>query len=533
MESGRWPLMIKIMKKLFVFHPFGFAVFPILFIYVHNPAGISPGEIIIPLGIVIGFAGAATLLLRFFVASHHKRALTQSTFLLLLFSYGHAVRAIRRLGFPDGFKIGPEGAVFALWCILFAMLTYLGLRTRRNLQPVTKILNIIALLLVAMQVIVGGNMLLSAPPVTETRPIVYPHLPLTAKLPDIYYIIVDGYARGDVLREIYDYDNREFLSFLRARGFYVADRSKANYCQTPLSMGSSLNLDYLQKLMTFDKTSHDRQPLVWLLHNNSVFKFLRHYGYSIVAFASGYVYTEFVTADYYLTPGMTLSELDNAILSTTPIPFIMRLGKTQYDFHRERMNYILNKLPHVNEGTSPRMIMAHIAIPHPPFVFGPNGEPVARKRLFNFSDGSHYYNEGGTPAEYLQGYRNQLSYLDRRLRTMITKLLDTAGKEDPPIIILQADHGPGLHLDWDWMPATDLKERMSILNAYYFPYLKDNPLYPEITPVNTFRILFNKYFGTNYPLLPDRNYFSIINRPYHFFEVTNPDSLPPYPGDMR
>ena len=83
------------------------------------------------------------------------------------------------------------------------------------------------------------------------------------------------------------------------------------------------------------------------------------------------------------------------------------------------------------------------------------------------------------------------------------------------------------------MPATDLKERMSILNAYYFPDLKDNPLYPEITPVNTFRVLFNEYFGANYPLLPDRNFFSIINRPYHFFEVTNPDSLPPYPGDMR
>jgi hypothetical protein len=33
-------------------------------------------------------------------------------------------------------------------------------------------------------------------------------------------------------------------------------------------------------------------------------------------------------------------------------------------------------------------------------------------------------------------------------------------------------------------------------------------IYPTITPVNTFRLIFNIYFGGNYPLLEDKSYFS-------------------------
>src|SRR5215211_254514 len=63
--------------------------------------------------------------------------------------------------------------------------------------------------------------------------------------PDIYYIILDGYGRQDVLEEVYGYRNEEFLSYLRSRGFFVADEAHSNYIQTPLSLSSSLNFDYI------------------------------------------------------------------------------------------------------------------------------------------------------------------------------------------------------------------------------------------------------------------------------------------------
>ncbi|HSQ38856.1 MAG TPA: hypothetical protein VLM78_01750 [Anaerolineales bacterium] len=61
------------------------------------------------------------------------------------------------------------------------------------------------------------------------------------------------------------------------------------------------------------------------------------------------------------------------------------------------------------------------------------------------------------------------------------------------------------------------ERRLSILNAYYLPNHAD-AVSESITPVNTFRIVFNLYLGGNFELLPDESFFSPV--PYHFdFEL--------------
>jgi hypothetical protein len=86
-------------------------------------------------------------------------------------------------------------------------------------------------------------------------------------------------------------------------------------------------------------------------------------------------------------------------------------------------------------------------------------------------------------------------------------------------VILQGDHGPGLHLDWNDPEATDTNERTAILNAYRVPGLDDRRLWPTITPVNSFRVLFNELFGASYAVLPDRSYYSSWRAPYDFIPV--------------
>jgi len=46
-------------------------------------------------------------------------------------------------------------------------------------------------------------------------------------------------------------------------------------------------------------------------------------------------------------------------------------------------------------------------------------------------------------------------------------------------------------------------------------------LYPTIPPVNSFRIVFNTYFGTHLPLLEDINYFSDRYKRYDFSVIPN------------
>jgi hypothetical protein len=105
---------------------------------------------------------------------------------------------------------------------------------------------------------------------------------------------------------------------------------------------------------------------------------------------------------------------------------------------------------------------------------------------------------------YKEGYKNQLQYINTRLMASIDTIL---ANNKNPIIILQGDHGPRLLADWEKPDETCWKECYSILNAYHLPVNGTDKLYNSITPVNTFRIILNRYFGTSYTLLEDRSYF--------------------------
>ncbi|MCK4314372.1 MAG: hypothetical protein KAX24_01240, partial [Anaerolineae bacterium] len=123
--------------------------------------------------------------------------------------------------------------------------------------------------------------------------------------------------------------------------------------------------------------------------------------------------------------------------------------------------------------------------------------------------------------EFIEGYKNQLIFVNRRLQNAIDEILPRAS--DLPIIIIQSDHGPDAKLDYGgWrIEKTYLPERMSIFNAYYFPDQNYEALYESITPVNTFRVIFNNYFGADYELLGDRSYFASWSHPYLFTDVTD------------
>ena len=115
------------------------------------------------------------------------------------------------------------------------------------------------------------------------------HVPSGTEPPDIYYIIVDGYAREDVLMELYDYDNSEFIDFLEHEGFYVAEKSRSNYNQTDLSLSSSLNMTYLDFIPeTRGADARNRTPLAELLKENQVIDFLRLQSYEVITFNTGY-----------------------------------------------------------------------------------------------------------------------------------------------------------------------------------------------------------------------------------------------------
>jgi hypothetical protein len=190
--------------------------------------------------------------------------------------------------------------------------------------------------------------------------------------------------------------------------------------------------------------------------------------------------------------------------------------RPSYETHRNRTLNIFDHLAEVNQQDGDYLVLAHIVAPHPPFVFGPDGERMPHEGSFTMHDGSNF---PGTQAEYIRNYRDQVQFISTQMLQAIDEILASA--ETPPIIILQADHGPGAYLNWDDIHSTDLDERFAILNAIYLPGENLVALPSNLSPVNTFRFVFNAYFSTDFHLLPDRSFFSSFETPYDLIEVTD------------
>ena len=89
----------------------------------------------------------------------------------------------------------------------------------------------------------------------------------------------------------------------------------------------------------------------------------------------------------------------------------------------------------------------------------------------------------------------------------------------PLVIIIESDHGPGSGLDYASIQGSDTQERLGILTAIYFSDGDYRSLSGNLSAVNTFRHVFNKYFGSDLDILPHRSFFSTWKMPYAFVAV--------------
>jgi hypothetical protein len=168
-------------------------------------------------------------------------------------------------------------------------------------------------------------------------------------------------------------------------------------------------------------------------------------------------------------------------------------------------------------------VFCHIVCPHPPFVFGAHGEKTEPQGYFTMTEGGVFQtvDREKVRREYVEKYRAQLEFVNAKAETAVERIL--AAPPQPPVIILQGDHGPGSVLNWNDPEPEDLVERFAILNAYHIP--KRAGLLPEsITPVNSFRLLFDRLFGADYGVLANKSWFSTIAKPWRFYDADNPSA---------
>lgn len=513
------------MKRTLPIYLLLFCLFPLLSLYAHNINELSQEDLLYPAAFIAG----VTLLLWAICARGFRDAGKSGAFVSFLFiwffAYGHIENLMQQTPLKAAIMHQPMWILIP-WAVVLAVVLIFIARSRWSSASLTPLLNLVSIALVVTPIFRIATQEFARMQHDGSAPdlIVGENQTRKQTLPDIFYIVLDGYARADTLKDVYRYDNTSFLDFLRSRDFQIAGRSCTNYCQTLLSLASTLNYEYLDEVLgsKITQSSHDRLPLKEAISNNKVISLLKQHGYTTIALATGYDWSKMRGADMMIDEYSGLSSFNNLLLSLTPLSLLHTghadTNSKNYASHRKAVLFPLNCLSRMTRIDPPIFVYSHILAPHPPFVFTRDGKSRNPQRKFSIADASDYRRSGGTEKEYLNDYREQLIFLNGKVKIMIANII--AGSTRPTIIILQSDHGPGSHLAWDSPDPSATKERMRNLCAIRFPPGTGITIPDEITPVNTFRIIFNQYFGMDMPLLENRSYYSSFKLPYTFNDVT-------------
>lgn len=511
-----------------ILHPFLFSINFVLYFFTKNRDLVPLNDFIRPFVVVLIFSVVLIFVIRSITKDWYRAGVLSTLFIVLILYFGTFHRFIF-INVDKGFTFSYRLMFFLLFCLLVYILgsNHFWRILILHKYILTNFLNIVAIVVVIIPTYVLIRLPTYASNNKQALEIQNPgsnvsNRILNDNLPDIYYIVVDGYTGDDILQDVFGLDNSDFYRFLDVNGFFIAEDSKSNYIQTSLSLASSLNMQYLDKYSYLTPESNNREALDDLIRKSRVRDFLEENGYKIITLESGYSSTDIIDSDLFLTRYWRgLNPFESFLLSMTPMQFLvevfdLNIPLPTYRTHRERVLYIFDALAELHEIPSPKFIFAHIIAPHPPFVFDREGNAKEPNRPYFIGDGDAFY---GEIEEYLHGYPEELIFINSLLENTITTILEKSAP--PPIIILQADHGSGALLDFQSVDNSCLSERLSILNAYYLPGNKMDKLYSTVTPVNSFRIVFDTYFSSNLGLLKDRSYFSTWDRPYDFIDVSD------------
>jgi hypothetical protein len=543
--------------KRIALYPFLLAAIPILAIYQHNMLEVPGFDLVRPLFVACLLTalalGLAALLLRRGHGIPLLAALMVTTLYVypLLFSALHAV-------WPQQTRPLYVLPLWGLLSLLFAGGGFLLLRrTEQRLAGLTKALHYFAVVLCGLIVLTGAWHLRTSTRVAEQaghKRVVAekPAEPSDAwvqqtlatrdparqfagrTLPDIYYIILDGYPRGDILQTRFNYNNHEFLDWLRSKGFFVAEESHSNYSWTHLSLSATLNAEYLQTLLpagygTNAPAEYRQRYQFFVAHlgpayilSNRVSRALQSVGYTINSLDTGYAVTRNLQLSWKQVLLGPVTQFEWTLLRKTALGPLVELAAARLaPAGQAPLNgnvRLLRALPGLAQVRGPKFVVFYVGAPHPPFCFDEHGGSITAHPVY---DASPWLCDGRKLpgfADFMRaGYPRNVAGLNVHVRESLNALLRATGGRS--VIIMQSDHGS--HMGTDPLSAehTDAPERFGVLNAIYFPPgVERAGLDPGMSSVNTFRVVLNRVLGCTLPMLEDHAWFSTGD--LNFTEVT-------------
>lgn len=319
--------------------------------------------------------------------------------------------------------------------------------------------------------------------------------------PDIYYIILDEFAGFQAMREYWGYHEVDgFVSFLEDRGFFVAEESHGSSTDTLHQMATRLNYQ------EYPLGDEHIQTYFNDIADNRAMRYLKSRGYTTVVFDEtnmGYPSSRSILADYVYEYGSSsipqsgggvyelyFDEFGELVIDNTMLYVFSeeyKKNNPSMSQHSSMIYFTLDNIPY-KRGSSPKFVYVHLLLPHAPFMFSQSGQIVDYERITNWN-------------YYIDNYIFSIKVAE----SMIDGILSEANLENPPVIILQSDHGARNHLanhEGSVILSGYPEEfKTLILYALFLPGYDYSSLPQDINPINTFPIVFNYLFDANFTLM--------------------------------
>jgi hypothetical protein len=493
--------------------------YPVLFLWMANYGRIHsyvvPRSLMISLGFsIIVFLGSWLI-----IRPLPRAGLVAGLWLTLFFSYGHIFSLIDNTSL-FGVIIGRHRFLVVLWVVLGILGTGYIFRLRSEFHTATQIVNLVTGILTALILLQIGFL---AEPFQGNSGVLPVNRSFTAgqsstysQERDVYYILLDGYDRSDLLKKDLQLDISPFLEQLKEMGFIIPNCGQSNYIDTAYSMAATFNMDYLDRLgySYQELATRDHEKLLTpVITNSLVRQKFSQMGYQFITYKSPYLFIDIPDSDLYLdaekttSPGEKLETLNfqqlfiDTTFARTAVEWLVEnpqdskriptflvwlinpgslnpesslfVGRN-YKQYRQNL-FQLENLETIPDIPGKKFIYAHLLVTHQPFTFTRTGE-------FRTEEKDSY-----------ESYKDQIIFVNSRLVDIVKKII--AKSSVPPVILLQSDHS-----------FSDGGKRARNFQAYYLPGVTDDMIPDSFSNVNTFRLVFSTYFGGNYPLLSDESY---------------------------
>jgi len=346
--------------------------------------------------------------------------------------------------------------------------------------------------------------------------------------PDIFFIVFDEMPSSSGLKKYFGVENKTLEDSLIKKGFFIVNNSKSNYTKTIFSMASILNMDYLPGAEKLYENPATIFACVNSISNNSLFSVLKFTKYKLRAFQP------FSFTDTEMSPTPFFKDLRNGhYLNKTLAGRLYRdvlWNIYNIDFSYIKKKYYSKELLSRNKrnktilsttelikklcskNNSSDFFYGHYILPHSPYIFDKSG------KLLDIDMGNSFRKSQNKSKLFL----DQVSYANSIINDIVNHIQQY---NDPnTIIIIMGDHGYRGELS-----ITDNTAPYDNFSAIYFPDKNYTSLHDSLSAVNTFRVVLNKYFNTQLPLLKNKSFVIAAEDDFDSEKTKRPVNSPTNP----